>query len=73
MPEVVLAAAFVLLDPLLDPLVEASLDVEGLLDLLSGDLPPEEDDELDDSDASDGRGLESVTYQPEPLKMMPAG
>ncbi len=66
------AADLVLLDPLV-PLAdgaEAPFDVEEVLDVL-----PVEDEVLDelDSDDSDGRGLESVTYQPEPLKMMPAG
>ena len=55
---------------LLEPFVAAPLDVEEALEVLL-----EEDGwllELD-SDGSEGRGLESVTYQPEPLKMMPAG
>lgn len=60
------AAGFVLLEPF----VEEPLDVEEVLDVLL-----EDDDRLDecDSDGSEGRGLESVTYQPEPLKMIPAG
>ncbi len=54
----------------LAPFDEAPLEVEDVLDVLL-----EEDEGLDelDPDGSEGRGLESVTYQPEPLKMMPAG
>ena len=54
----------------LEPFVEVLLDVEEALEVLL--VEDEELDELD-SDGSEGRGLESVTYQPEPLKMMPAG
>ena len=46
------------------------VEVEGVLDELLEEV--EEVDELD-CDGSAGLGLESVTYQPEPLKMMPAG
>ena len=58
----------------LEPFEEAPLDAEDLLEGVLGEdeVLEEELDELD-SDGSEGRGLESVTYQPEPLKMMPAG
>ncbi len=58
---------------LLEPFVEVPLDVEAVLGVLLDVLLPEEDEVPDESDDSVGRGLESVTYQPEPLKMMPAG
>ncbi len=57
----------------LEPFVEVPPEVDGVLD--EPEVLLEEDELLDelDSDGSEGRGLESVTYQPEPLKMMPAG
>ena len=54
----------------LEPLVEEPFGVEVVLGVLLVEV--EELDELD-PDGSEGRGLESVTYQPEPLKMIPAG
>ncbi len=55
---------------LLDPFVEAPFDVEAGLDVLVDEV---EELEALDSDGSEGLGFESVTYQPDPLKMMPAG
>jgi len=54
----------------LDPVDE--LGAPEVLEVLEAPLEVEELLELD-SAGSDGLGLESVTYQPEPLKMMPAG
>ena len=45
----------------------------------AGEVPEDDEELLEElleelvSTGSDGLGLESVTYQPEPLKMMPAG